>query len=734
MLNWLKKLFPDKLKPTEVASVLDIPQQNSPVPLPPEIEPETVSESRPQTARWVFPRDASGELQINSTRDVRTSVDPSSSVTIATYTLTDGMIYVGDTLSGVSDTVSIEPCLICPQLKVDSDNPDRAGHWMTHWPSYREIPSACRAAYLEWLADGRHNPEIHISYVFLFLYGLERRVLHDLKNATGDCSAELTQIMAEVERLIMLYGHNESFLRDAGNFLDICWLLQSPQGLANRTPSTESLPLQLTLGKLAQAKQPLPSDWTLAWVLSLSRSSVVATHCLPELQSLFKGKYHQQFGDGIVLDGSAPTTALTRTYQPSSVSFGGPIDVIAELPELPDQSASLEALQPLVATCIEALEPYGRWLSRNLDQRGSLAAVLLLPNEIAHSHEHAEVNQLRRWATDSLKDHEFQVIAAATLLQRWTSEPVKKLAKADAVTLAQFLERQEMGLEPDVRFGGKPPKKSQNIVLFRCLNGVLAETSSHYSTAQLLLHLAAMIVTATDQINGAGMAHVQKYLAWTPRLQEPERDRLLAHFQWLCHNKLTLRGLKSRLEALEEERRGAIATFLISIVKATENQPAAIESLTKLYPLLGFEAEQVYQHLHSTDPIALQPTVSAVEPDPADAPAVGLNLDLIQRRQDESQTVSAMLADIFVEPEVPTPAPTKLGLDAAHSTFLLTLAQQPHWHREDLERVAAELNLLLDGALENINEIAFEQCDEALIEGEEPLEINSDILEELLAD
>ncbi|MGF1601211.1 MAG: TerB N-terminal domain-containing protein [Thermosynechococcaceae cyanobacterium] len=730
MLNWLKKLFPNQRKPAKGSPAPDILQE-----VPALLSPEPVLETTPespfqQPTRWIRPRDTRLEFPNRISREDLAA----PSVAIANYILTDGMIYVGDTLSGVSDTVSIEPCLICPQLKVDRDSPDRTGHWMTHWPSYSEIPSACRAAYLEWLADGRRHPDIHISYVFLFLYGLERRVLHDLRNTTGDCTEELTQIMAEVERLIMLYGHNESFLRDAGNFLDICWLLQSPQGLANRTPSSESLPLQLTLGKLAQVKQPLPSDWALAWALSTSRSSAVATHCLPELQSLFKSKYHQQFGDGIVLDGSAPTMALTRTYQPSSVSFGGPIEVTAELPELPDQSASLEALQPLVATCMEALEPYSRWLSRNLDQRGSMAAVLLLPDEIAHSHERAEITQLRRWATNGLTKHEFQVIPAAVLLQRWTSEPVKKLAKADTVTLAQFLERQGMGLEPDVRFGGKPPKQSQNIVLFRCLNGALTEASPHYSTAQLLLHLAAMIVTATEQIDGAGMAHVQKYLAWTPRLQEPERDRLLAHFQWLCHNKLTLRGLRSRLEALGEGRRVAIATFLISIVKASDGKPTAIESLTKLYPLLGFEAEQVYQHLHSTEPISLQPPVAAVAPQPADAPAVGLNLDLIQRRQDESQAVSTMLADIFVEPEAPTPAPTKLGLDAAHSTFLLTLAKQPHWHREDLERVAADLDLLLDGALENINEIAFEQCDEALIEGEEPLEINGDILEELLAE
>jgi hypothetical protein len=714
MLNWLKQRLSKQLTPTRVAPEWGDPQQHrlDLAPIAPESNTTTILEGQRSEAiaRWIFPGEAS--------------------IKIADYVLTDGMIYVGDALSGVSDRVSIEPCLICPQLKVDSDKPDREGHWMTHWPSYSEIPSACRAAYLEWLAHGRNDPDIHISYVFLFLYGLERRVLHDLRNTTEDCTQELTDLMAEVERLMVLYGHNESFLRDAGNFLEVCWFLQSPQGLVHRMPSSERLPLRLTLGRLAQTQYPLPANWALAWALSLGKTSAVATHCLPELQSLFRVQYHQQFGDGLCLERIGPSTPLTQTYQPASVSFGGPIALLAELPELP--SDCIEVLQPLVEACTETLTAYERWISRNPEQRGSAAAVLRLPAEIAHQHEQAEVTQFRQWATECLREHEFQIMPVAELWRRWTPEPIAKLAKADAVTLAQFLERQGIGIEPDVRFGGKPAQASQNIVLFQCLNGVLVDPSPRYSTAQLLLHLAAVIVTASGTLDPIAMTHVQKYLAWTPRLQEPERDRLLAHFQWLCHNKLTLRGLKSRLEELGEAKTIAIATFLISTVKASEHHLAAVDALTKLYPLLGFEADQVYPHLHSTAPITLPQTTHLLSSETREltGPEVGLNLDLIQRRQDESQAVSAMLADIFVETDAPSSI--QLGLDEAHSTLLMTLAKQTHWHREDLETVAAELNLMLDGALENINEIAFEQCDQALIEGEEPLEINPDILEALL--
>ncbi|PZD72713.1 hypothetical protein C1752_03229 [Acaryochloris thomasi RCC1774] len=718
MLNWLKKLLPAKPQPPAEApstSALPLPEKSA---LPKSESAATPELSTLSVARWVMPGEA---------------------VTVADYTLTHGLIYIGNSLAGIHEHVSIEPCLINPQLKVDSEQPDHRGEWMTHWPSYSEIPSGCRAAYLEWLAAGRTDPDIHVGYVFLFLYGLERRVLYDLRDSTADYTAELTQIMDEVERLMTLYDHSESFSRDAANFLEACWLLQSPRGLALRQPPREgpgdSIPLQLTLGKLAQAGEPLPAHWALAWVLDVTKAK--PSSCLLELQSLFRLRYHDQLGKGIILDGSGPSVSLTRTYQPATVSFGAPLEITAELPEFTQTANRLEVIQPLVESCVDRLDPYCRWLSRNLELRGSYGAVLRLPLEIALQHELPRVSQFRQWATVCLSEYEFQVIPAQELFQQWTAEPLVKFSKADAVLLSEFLETQGIGVEPDARFGGKPLKANQNVVLFRLIHGAMVEPSSSYSTAQLLLHLAALVVVS-EELDAAGMVHVQKYLAWTPSLQEPERDRLLAYFQWLCCSKPTLRGLKARLADISGGRKVAIAKFLISVAKAGgEAQPEVIDVLTKLYPLLGFEAEQVHRQLHADEPL----TFVAKEPPAAVTTAVpskiGLNLDLIQRRQDESQAASAILSDIFVEePEEPEASEISadIGLDEAHVSFLLALAKQPQWEREALEKIAVDLNLMLDGALENINEIAFDQCDEALIEGDEPLEVNPEVLEQLLDD
>ena len=71
----------------------------------------------------------------------------------------------------------------------------------------------------------------------------------------------------------------------------------------------------------------------------------------------------------------------------------------------------------------------------------------------------------------------------------------------------------------------------------------------------------------------------------------------------------------------------------------------------------------------------------------------------------ETRQVSALLSSIFTEEDetraAPAVAAAAIGsLDGAHSEFLRRLAEHERWPREDVERLAAELSLMPDGALE----------------------------------
>jgi hypothetical protein len=56
------------------------------------------------------------------------------------------------------------------------------------------------------------------------------------------------------------------------------------------------------------------------------------------------------------------------------------------------------------------------------------------------------------------------------------------------------------------------------------------------------------------------------------------------------------------------------------------------------------------------------------------------------------------------------------------------LLSRPRWSREELVDIAADLELMLDGALEHVNEACLDASGMPLTEGEDPVEVNAEVL------
>jgi len=124
---------------------------------------------------------------------------------------------------------TIDPALINPSLKVATRNPDSAGTKMGYWPSYSTIEPECRLAYLQWLADGKKDPNASIGYVFLYFYGIERRIIADMP-----ADEEILALVAEIERLRSIYSSNGSFGGYSARLIDAARLIMTWR---DRTPS-----------------------------------------------------------------------------------------------------------------------------------------------------------------------------------------------------------------------------------------------------------------------------------------------------------------------------------------------------------------------------------------------------------------------------------------------------------------------------------------------------------------
>jgi len=199
--------------------------------------------------------------------------------TVAGLVIPDGLLYVGRGLAAVSPSRGAEPALIDPTLAVDTRRPDLTGASLSYWPGYDRLSPSARGGYLNWIWTGRSSPTAPIGYVFLYFYGLERRALHDT-TADGADPGELRLIVAEVDRLLSVYGTNPSFHSYATSFRQSIEALLLLGGPIPGPPPEEDIPtgwelpplIRCALGRMAAAGTPMPAGWALAWVTAFSKS------------------------------------------------------------------------------------------------------------------------------------------------------------------------------------------------------------------------------------------------------------------------------------------------------------------------------------------------------------------------------------------------------------------------------------------------------------------------------
>lgn len=680
-----------------------------------------------------------------------------TSAQVAGFALPGG-VYVGRSMPALA--YGTDPALIVDNAKVDRNRPDIAGETMGYWPSYSDISPQARAGYLSWLAAGRPGGA-YIGYVFLWFYGVERRLLVDAP-ASPAAAAEAPALVAEVERLLDLYRANGSFRSYATDFLAAARLVAGAADTDAIVPPRErsgwDLPIdaKLVLGDLVADGKPIPAEWALAWVVCHPevRLRTPATRCVDEFARLFMHRYWRQHGDGIKVRPNK--TRLQLQYRPASSSFGGTISLsVGDLPDVGRLSAPVtKQLLPIAEQAVDDLDSYSRHLGRGGDP-DDLNAVALLPSELVADHPPARTFLDAQAAR--LAGQNAVVVDAVELVDAWPSATAGKLTKKEATALARLLSGGGLGIEPDVRFGGANLSRVDTAVLFSLPDGTDDDITDRFTAATVLLHVAAAVAAADGTVTDEEERLLEAHLEQALHLGEVERIRLRSHLQWLVAEHPTLAGLKKRLETLDQDQREQLGRFMIGVAGADGHVDRdELKVLAKLYPMLGLAADDVYADVHALTagdgPVQVLPaepdTSHAIPSPPAQQPAgtVTLAPDKVAAIMAETATVAATLGAVFDDPDAP-PEPeepeeddaaesddeTIAGLDPAHSTLLVRLAERPMWSRAEFDELAGALGLMPAGAMEAVNEAAFGTCDEPMLEGDDPIEINSYAVEELLA-
>lgn len=659
-----------------------------------------------------------------------------------------GMVYVG-TPPRLNDYGYRDKCraYIDPSLSVARDGTDKVGHYMPYWPGYSEIPSQCRATYLDWLAGGRSDPSYDPGYMFLYFYGLERRFVLDQPS-----EAEKQEILQEVRRLMNLYPDNGSVQRYLGEFIQLAQISLNDETVHEPVFDYRGwelpLSLKVAIGARVGRGDLLSADWVLSWLMCHPerRLRTPATRCVEEFRALFRLRFDERFPDGLKVN--KPRKMLKPTYQAASSEFQGQLEPMVNGTKVPDISGlrkPVEIAQEIADEVMDDLDKLSRYLGRNPDGRGNVEAQALLPQELWDLFPSEELERLKAWAADRVGDGGLTPVQE--VVERLEGARPEKLSKRILTGAADALARIGYGFAPDPRFALRSPKLDEPVVLFELGEtvGQLENVSDDYRAALIEAALGSFVAHADGQITESERKSLLAKATDVDGLSGQECRRLAANVDWMLAVAPDMTLLRRKLKDTGPEAMASIRTVLVAAAHADGViQSEEVAGIEKIYKALGLDPALVYSDLHAGDvsdgPVrvrAAQPGVAG-ETIPDDAPSGPPKLDAarIAAIQSDTARVSSVLGDIFDDTpevsEVAEPDETVLGgLDAKHSHLVKALIEQDHWTEEAFEQLCRDAGLLASGAIEDINEWAYDSYDEVLLDEYDGYDVSPDLAAQL---
>ena len=657
------------------------------------------------------------------------------------------MIYLGPGRRRESHKLEGEPS-IDPGLPVAKVGSDFSGESMPYWPSYRDINPQTRATYLDWLAGGRSDKRLGPGYVFLYFYGLERRFFVD-----APAKEEKRVIVAEVERLLRVYGENHSIKRFASVFLDAAQIVLEPvdgvEPRFERSGNEVPLGLRVAIGRMAKEGRPLGADWLLAWYIAYpeARLRTAATRAFPEFRALFSLLFCDRFPEGLKM--RVPRRLLRARYVSASGEFE--VDLKGFLGDIPDISGTSKPLtiaEELTEEATGALDKYGRFLGRNPEGRDTIEAHALLPERLWRLFPCSKMEDLRCWAEAIIGRDGFALVEQ--VIEQLEGAQPAKLSKRHLTGAADALARLSIGMAPDPRFALRSPKLGESVVLFRLPKGITAleAVSDKYKYLLVTIALGSFVAHADGTIAANERSALEARIV-TAEVSEAERARLFANLQWMLAVPPDLALFRRRLRDVPAKTCHELGQMALAMAAADGAiAPGEIKAIERLYKALGLTTEGVYSDLHaltaSSEPVTVRRadakvTEFSIPPPPERDIKVILDAGRVASLMADTARVSSVLGEIFRDDEHGEDLEEILedtrsdfpGLDTQHAAFLGELLTRSHWDETELATLAIQFRLMQAGALETLNEWSFNRFDDLLIEEYEGYDLNPDVVVQL---
>lgn len=647
-----------------------------------------------------------------------------------------GLVYIGSA-AGLDE----EPAVIIPRLPAKNSNLSEP---LGYYPSYSALTPAQRFRYLEWLASDRGNNEIlgdEMGYVFLYFYGFERYAFIDAKTAS-DRDEILRDIVDEVRRLRSLFAGNRSFDMYSNQLLDAIYILYWPERINERKsafPTNNPLAAKYAIAKAANDESnssPLDFDWALHWLLGLgpvNRTKTIREQ-YPVLRSIFKAVYETATEGGLKVPTCKPQLQLT--IQPASADLFG----VAEIP-VPkgwcDPTGLKRPMTTLTAIHDEVM-PAVRALARAVANKDTAGILSSWPPGIP-TDSVPKLKKLTQKVESFLSQNPNPELRAAGAIIGVSIED--KATKSQIKQMASAFEVCGFALVPDPIIHPISLKGSDSIVVYK--SSRLAALSPEGLWVALSVQLGSLLALADGEVHTREKAILTKVINAHPNTAE--REYLHSYLDWRLGHPPSTAGLKKQIEQLAETQRDELAQILVRLALADDClSKSEIKQLEKLFAQLGFEPQRVSNMLHASTGSSAEKMAGTTVVDTPSKSASGFVLDeaALKAHSESTQEIQGVLSKIFDEndaedsqDDVSETSNLASGehwysglLDTKHQELLEWLLTAEEWPISSVEEKCRNLGLLSDGALEAINNAAFDALGDGLLEIGDTVEVYHDVL------
>jgi uncharacterized tellurite resistance protein B-like protein len=680
-----------------------------------------------------------------------------------------GMVY---TSSG-NPTWESEPSAIYLNQSVGTPAASN-GREIPYWPSYANLSENQRATYLEWLSQGKKVSDIssvETGYIFLFFYGIERRVLVD-----GDLDLSLIQEVCELLKLYGDDGRSGSLVSYLGDFLHYTAYNRGIDHYVNAIPvllelcgnRASELALTMILGSLHARCETL--DWSLAFRLArsheMSKRSVVIGRTGETFSSLFKKRYEEKYPAGLSL--RAGKNSCKVSYRPANASLSfrshQKQDFSVQVPNVLGLRAQFNELPKIWNTCIDELSGFSRAIhqvgkSGNSDGASLLKVHLALPEEMRSSRLHPlfeKMNQLLEASPKETMRFFLPVRALADLIML-PDRPTFTAAQSN--TIAELVESMGYGIAPDPRLLGLPLAGSQEVAVVKTKLGV-SHTPEILGLLRLL-YLSVAIAAVDGTVNESELTIFRD--AVEKRVTDPT---ILEMFTATTAALLRDTGVASRLvskiaKGVKLANRPTVFRLLVHIAGSdeiiTSDERRALVRIANAFALPAtllddiLEEDREFATVTVSGKKASPKKGESLLPRASEEPeiTVGFSLDMarISAITSETDQVVKMLAEVLADEEAENKPPTNNAvelsnfpewmenLDPAYRPALVAiLAEGESLGPLRLAEISTSMHLLPVAIVDIINSWSDEELGDFLLEeGEEGVfSIYREILPEIL--